>query len=150
VFALLSDVANDPTGQACNIVPFTQFATDLAHGTLPAFSNIVPDLCNDAHDCGLDVADNWLRSNIAPLIASPMFQRDGLLIIVFDEAGGDNSNGGGRVVWVAVSPKSKPAYRSGTLYQHPSTLRLMLKGLGITTFPGAAATAPDLSEFFTP
>src|SRR5205823_5650810 len=29
VFALLSDVANDPTGQACNIVPFTQFATDL-------------------------------------------------------------------------------------------------------------------------
>src|SRR5436309_5330412 len=150
VFALLSDVANDPTGQACNNVPFTQFTTDLANGTLPAFSNIVPNLCNDAHDCSLDVADSWLQTNIAPLIASPVFQQDGLLIIVFDEAGGDNTNGGGRIVWVAVSPKAKRGYQSTTLYQHQSTLRLILKGLGVNVFPGAAASAPDMSEFFTP
>src|SRR5207237_204186 len=108
VFALLSDVANDPTGQACNIVPFTQFATDLANGALPTFSNVVPNLCNDAHDCSLSTADSWLRTNIAPLLARPVFQQNGLLIIVFDESGGDNTNGGGRVVWVAVSPQSKP------------------------------------------
>jgi acid phosphatase len=150
IFPLLSDVANDPTGQGCNNVPFTQFATDLANGTLPTFSNIVPNLCNDAHDCSLTTADNWLKTNIAPLIASPVFQQDGLLIIVFDEAGGDSSHGGGRVYWVAVSPKSKPNYQSTTLYQHPSTLRLILQGLGVTVFPGAAATAPDMSEFFTP
>src|SRR5438093_881307 len=106
VFALLSDVANDPA-QTNRLVPFSQFATDLANGPLPTFSNIVPNLCNDAHDCGLDVADSWLQTNIAPLIASPVFQQDGLLIIVFDEAGGDNTNGGGRIVWVAVSPKAK-------------------------------------------
>src|SRR5213596_1195862 len=94
VFALLSDVANDPTGQACNNVPFTQFTTDLANGTLPAFSNIVPNLCNDAHDCSLSTADSWLQTHIAPLIASPVFQQDGLLIIVFDESGGDNTLGG--------------------------------------------------------
>ena len=150
VFALLSDVANDPTGQACNIVPFTQFATDMTNGALPTFSNIVPNLCNDAHDCSLGTADSWLRTNIAPLIASPVFQQNGLLIIVFDESGGDNTNGGGRVVWVAVSPKSKPGYQSTTLYQHPSTLRLILKGLGVTTYPGAAATAPDMDELFNP
>ena len=149
IFPLLSDVANDPV-QACNNVPFTQFATDLANGTLPHFSNIVPNLCNDAHDCSLSTADTWLKNNIDPLIKSAMFQRDGLLIIVFDESGGDNTNGGGRVVWVAVSPKSKPAYQSTTLYQHQSTLRLILKGLGVNVFPGAAATAPDMSEFFTP
>src|SRR5947207_9108009 len=34
VFALLSDVANDAV-QRNNLVPFTQFATDLANGTLP-------------------------------------------------------------------------------------------------------------------
>jgi uncharacterized protein YjdB len=151
VFALLSDVANDPTGQACNIVPFTQFATDLANGTLPAFSNIVPDLCNDAHDCSLGTADSWLQTNIAPLIASPVFQQDGLLIVVFDESGGDNTLGGGKVYWVAISPsKSKRGYQSTTTYQHQSTLRLILKGLGINTFPGDAATAPDMSEFFNP
>src|SRR6266516_1171649 len=150
VFALLSDVANDPTGQACNNVPFTQFATDLANGTLPAFSNIVPNLCNDAHDCSLSTADSWLRTNIAPLLASPVFQQDGLLIVVFDESGGDNTLGGGKVYWAAISPKAKRGYQSTTTYQHPSTLRLILKGLGINTFPGAAATAPDMSEFFNP
>jgi len=147
IFPLLSDVANDPV-QACNNVPFTQFATDLANGTLPHFSNIVPNLCNDAHDCSLSTADNWLKTNIDPLIKSAMFQQDGLLIIVFDESGGDNINGGGRVVWVAVSPKSKRGYQSTTLYQHQSTLRLILEGLGVSALPGAAATAPDMEEFF--
>src|SRR5205809_377018 len=150
VFALLSDVANDPSGQACNIVPFTQFATDLANGRLPSFSNIVPNLCNDAHDCSLGTADSWSQTHIAPLIASPVFQQDGLLIIVFDEAGGDNTLGGGRVYWAAISPKSKRGYQSTTTYQHPSTLRLILKGLGVNVSPGAAASAPDMSEFFTP
>ena len=149
VFALLSDVANDTT-QRKNLVPFTQFATDLANGTLPHYSNIVPNLCNDAHDCPLTTADDWLRTNIAPLLASAAFQRDGLLVIVFDEAGSDNTNGGGRIAWVVVSPKAKPGYQSTTLYQHQSTLRLTLDALGITSFPGAGAAAPGMGEFFTP
>ena len=120
VFALLSDVANDPTGQACNI------------------------------DCPLSTADDWLKTNIDPLIKSSTFQQNGLLIIVFDESASDNTNGGGRVAWVAVSPKAKPTYQSTTLYQHQSTLRVILKGLGVTLYPGAAASAPDMDEFFTP
>jgi len=149
IFALLSDVVND-TAQRRNLVPFTQFPTDLANGTLPHYSNIVPNLCNDAHDCSLSMADTWLRNNIAPLLASATFQQDGLLIITFDEAGGDNTHGGGRVAWVVVSPKAKRGYQSATLYQHPSTLRLTLEALGITTFPGAGGTAAAMGEFFTP
>jgi acid phosphatase len=148
-FALLSDVVNDST-QRRNLVPFTRFATDLADGTLPDYSNIVPNLCNDAHDCSLATADAWLRTNIAPLLASATFQQDGLLIITFDEAGSDNAHGGGRVAWVVISPKAKPGYQSTTLYQHQSTLRLTLEALGISMFPGAAATAPAMSEFFAP
>ena len=110
----------------------------------------MPDLCNDAHDCSLTTADTWLRNNIAPLLANPTFQNDGLLIITFDESSGDNANGGGRVVWVAVSSKSKLGYQSTTLYQHEATLRLILKSLGISSYPGAAATAPDMDEFFNP
>jgi hypothetical protein len=41
-----------------------------------------------------------------------------------------------------------PGYQSTTLYQHESTLRLMMEGLGVTDLPGAAATAPDMAEFF--
>ncbi|HXG95917.1 MAG TPA: alkaline phosphatase family protein [Gemmatimonadales bacterium] len=148
-FALLSDVANDSL-QRRNLVPFTQFATDLAGGTLPDYSNIVPNLCNDAHDCPLATADSWLRTHIAPLLASATFQQDGLLVITFDESDSDNAHGGGRIAWVVVSPKAKRGYQSATLYQHQSTLRLTLEALGITQFPGAAAAAPAMSEFFTP
>jgi len=148
-FALLSDVANDSTERK-NLVPFTQFATDLANGTLPDYANIVPNLCNDAHDCPLATADTWLRTQIAPLLASATFQQNGLLIITFDESDNDIRYGGGRIAWVVVSPKAKRGYQSTTLYQHQSTLRLTLEALGITLFPGAAAAAPAMSEFFQP
>src|SRR6266516_187056 len=143
----LSDVHDNPA-QASNVVPFTQFAVDLARNTLPNYSFIVPNLCNDAHDCSLDVADAWLRTNIDPLIQSAQFQRDGLLIITFDEAGGDSRNGGGRVAWLVVSPKAKRGYQSTSLYQHESTLRLTLKALGVTAFANEAAVAPDMDAFF--
>jgi uncharacterized protein YjdB len=147
----LSDVHDNPT-QANNVVPFTQLATDLAANALPNWAMVVPNLCNDAHDCSLNVADTWLQTNIDPLVKSTVCQQSNCLILfLFDESGGDNTNGGGRVYWVAVSPtKSKRAYQSTTLYQHEATLRLTLKGLGVTVFPGAAATAPDMSEFFNP
>jgi hypothetical protein len=44
---------------------------------------------------------------------------------------------------------AKGGYQSTTFYQHESVLRLMLEGLGVTTLPGAAATAPKMWEFFT-
>jgi hypothetical protein len=147
--SFFSDVVDD-SAQRQRLVPFSQFATDLAGDSLPNFAFVVPNLCNDAHDCSLPTADAWLQTNIAPLLASSSFQQDGLLIIVFDEAHSDDTHGGGRVAWVAVSPKAKPGYASSALYQHESTLRLMAEGLGLTSFPGAADTAANMSEFFTP
>lgn len=147
--SFFSDVVNDST-QIKNLVPFTQFATDLAGNSLPNYAFITPNLCNDAHDCSLQTADAWLQTNIAPLLANPSFQADGLLIITFDEADTDNTNGGGRVFWLALGLKVKHGYTSTTLYQHENTLRLMAEGLGLTSFPGAAATASNMAEFFTP
>jgi len=147
-FSLLSDVQNSTT-QAANIVPFTQFATDLANNSLPNFSFIVPDVNNDAHDGTLATADSWLQSNMAPLIASSTFQSGGLLVILFDEGElSDFNHGGGQVAAVIVSSNGKPNFQSQTLYQHQSTLRLVLEALGVKKFPGQAATAPEMAEFF--
>ena len=144
----LSEVINSST-QILNLVPFTQFATDLASGRFADYSFITPNLCNDAHDCSLATADAWLKTNIDPLIQSSSFQNGGLLIIVFDESASDNTRGGGRVAWVAVSPEfSKAAYQSTMLYQHQSTLRLMMQGLGLTTYPGKAKSAANMAELF--
>ena len=96
----------------------------------------------------LIVADTWLQANISPLIADANFQKSGLLIIAFDEAEtSDTTNGGGHVAVVLVSPQLKQAYQSTTLYQHQSLERFSLEMLGVTTIPGAGATAPDMSEF---
>jgi hypothetical protein len=148
-FSLLSDVQNDPN-QAANIVPFSQFASDLANNTFPQYSFIAPNVNDDAHNGTLAAADSWLQSNIAPLLSSSTFQKSGLLIITFDESENtDLDHGGGHVVTVIVSSQSKTKYQSQTMYQHQSTLRLVLSASGATSFPGMAGSAPDMSEFFT-
>jgi hypothetical protein len=146
-FTFFSDV--NGTAQANNLVSFSQFSSDLAGGNLPDFSFIVPNALNDAHDGTLAAADQWLNANIAPVIASSSFQNNGLLVIVFDESVlTDTSHIGGHVAAVVIGPKAKNGYQSTTFYQHQSTLRLMLSTLGVTSYPGAAAAAPDMGEFF--
>jgi acid phosphatase len=157
-FVYFSDVQNSPA-QASNLVPFTQLATDMANNALPDYAFIVPNANDDAHNCPaglstctsnqmLAAADQWLSTNISPLLTSTSFQ-DSLLIITFDEAEDtDVENGGGHVPAVIVSPMAKAGYQSTTLYQHESTLRLMMEGLGVTDLPGAAANAPEMTEFF--
>ncbi len=150
-----SDVRGDPNQQQ-NLVPFTQLATDIANHTLPNYGFIVPNLNDDAHNGTLAQADTWLQANIPQLLNSPDFNTPGggLLIITFDEAETSDSNfGGGHVVWVAIGPNVRlqyPPLKSEfpvRLYQHPSTLRFMMQLLGLSSFPGDAAKAPDMTEF---
>jgi phosphatidylinositol-3-phosphatase len=148
-FTYLSDVQKN-SSEAANIVPFSQFATDLGNNALPQYSFIVPNLVDDAHDGTLAQADAWLQANIAPLIADSAFQRSGLLIITFDEgAQADVNHGGGQIATLIISSAAKKGFQSKTFYQHQSVLRLILASSGVNTFPGMAATAPDMTEFFT-
>jgi hypothetical protein len=76
-------------GGACpaNVVSFTQFAADLPGG-LPRFTWITPDLCHDGHDCSAQTADAWLQTIVPLITASPSWQRNGVLMIVWDEGTG--------------------------------------------------------------
>lgn len=147
-FSYFTDVVNS-SSQAQNLVSLSQFNSDLANNQLPSFSFLVPDLLNDAHDGTLQLADAWLQQNIAPLISNSAFQQGGLLIIVFDEAEtSDSANGGGHVAALIISAKAQPGHQSTTLYQHQSTLRLILQGLSVPAYPAAASNAPEMGEFF--
>jgi phosphoesterase family protein len=147
-------------------VSSTQIAKDIASGTLPNFAFITPDGDHDMHNCGTDLgacfwtADQWLKYNIGPLLATAPFQPggDGLLIIWTDEADLNTDNRcsatvltgcGGHIVVAMYGPQVKAGYKSVTTYHHPSVLKTMLEALGETsTFPAAAQTAPDMREFF--
>ncbi|HWC20641.1 MAG TPA: alkaline phosphatase family protein [Terriglobales bacterium] len=150
-FAYFTDVINDPN-QAANIVPFSQFAGDVNAGRLPTFSLVIPNLPDDAHSCATGVtcddnsmlatADQWLKNNLAPLLAGAQFQRNGLLLITFDESNlADLRNGGGRVPLIAVGPKAKAGAQSTVVYRHQNTLKTVCALLGITYCPGGAASA---------
>jgi phosphatidylinositol-3-phosphatase len=147
-FAYFSDVAN--SSEKYNLVPFHgTFTADLTNQRLPQFSFIVPNMLDDAHDGSLSTADSWLKTNIGPLLASPLFQKDGILIIVFDEsAGSDTQHGGGHVAAVVIGPKVKAGYKSSTLYQHQNTLKTLMKALGLSSFPGVAGSAPAMTDMF--
>lgn len=158
-FAYFSDNRNG-SGQQNNIVPFSQFTSDVANGALPNFSFVVPDLEHDAHDCPdgssnctdtdmLWAADQFLQMQIAPLLNSAQFQKDGLLVIWWDEGfDSDTAYGGGHVAVTLIGPSVKRGFRSSNLYQHQSLLRTISEGLGITPV-GAAASAPSMAEFFS-
>src|SRR3954451_77606 len=83
-FAYVSDVVNS-SNQRQNLVSFSRFKTDRDANQLPDFSFVIPNVCNDAHDCSLATADNWLKTNIAPLLTTTPFQSggDGILMLVF-------------------------------------------------------------------
>ena len=137
-----------------NIVPFTQFAIDLANDQLPNYSIIIPNVNNDAHDGSVGQADAWLSKNVAPVLNHPSFQPggDGLMFVTFDEcdaaAGGDCNGDPERIYTAVIGPKVKSGTKSNTFYQHQSTLRTILDAFGITIYPGAAASTSEMRDFF--
>lgn len=157
-FAYMTDVLGS-SAESANLVPFTQLSADMTAGTLPSFGFIAPNAEDDAHDCPgggsvcldsakLTAADNWLKTHIDPLIHSPALASS-VFIIVFDESlDVDLVNGGGQVAWVMAGSHVKSAFKSTTLYQHQSTLRLLMDLLGVSDHPGNSATAQTMGEFF--
>ena len=166
-FPYYSDVYNNQT-QADNIVPFSEFAGDLAAKNMPSLVYIAPDGCDDAHDCASYpghvnlTADTWLQTNvIGPLTDpngyGPTFDDGDLLIVAFDESRNDNQNGGGKIFIAMVSPKySKLAYNSTISYGEGALACTLLQGLGLTaTYGDACSTQPPtqyataaMSDFF--
>ncbi len=154
-FTYFSDVQNNPSMAQANIVGFGQFNSDIRAGHLPQYSFVVPNMISDAHDCPssisacLAITDIWLQTNLATLLADPTFRSDGVLIIWFDESETDNTNGGGHVPLIFISPAwSKSGFVSQTFGQHENTLRFTMDALGVTSVPGAGASAHGWTEFF--
>ena len=145
-----SDVLDNASLQQNSIVPFEQLAADLAANQLPNYSIIIPDLQNDAHDGTLAQADTFLSDSVAPLLNAPAFQPggDGLMIVTFDECDAAVGACPEQVYTTVIGPQVKPGTVSNSLYRHESTLRTIMDALGVGVYPGASATAPDMTDFF--
>lgn len=163
----------DINTESAHYVCFSQFATDLANHALPNLSWLVPNGCDDAHDCKVSAFDNWLKTELSPLLASSYFGPggDGLLIITWDEDDGSGSPNcdtttlglgcGGQVETVLVSPAVKLGYKSyagdpanyssanGPTYDGGNILVTMAGVLGLPTSGlGSAAVRVPMADFF--
>jgi phosphatidylinositol-3-phosphatase len=141
-----SDIIDTPQQQQ-NIVPFSNFAGDLATGNLPDYAIIVPNLLHDAHNGTPAMADAWLKQNIGPLVSSPYFQpgSNSVLFITFDNGNNDDQ---GQVFTAVVGATVIPGIKVNTYFQHQNTLRTMMELLGLRNFPGASASAAPMNQFF--
>jgi acid phosphatase len=119
-FLYFRDVA-DSRGRRRRVVPFTRFAPDLAGGRLPDFSLVVPNLCNDMHDCSVATGDAWLKAHVVPLLQSRVL-RDGVVFVVFDE-GTTDFGGGGRIEALALGPTVRRGSRFRRATNHYGLLR---------------------------
>ncbi len=68
---------------------FSVFPTDFT--TLPSVGIVVPNLCNDMHDCSVSTGDTWLKNNIGAY-ATWAKAHNSLLVVTFDEDDHSASN----------------------------------------------------------
>jgi phosphatidylinositol-3-phosphatase len=117
---------------------------DVAAGTLPSFSFITPNLCNDTHDCSVATGDAWLARWVPRLIAGPNYRAGNTLIVLTWDEGVGAAN---QIPTVVVAPSVPPATRSGVRFDHYGLLRTTEELLGLPPL-GAAAGAPSLRADF--
>lgn len=135
--------ADDRTACQSDNVSLDEFLPDL-QASLPAFSLITPDICNDMHDCPVATGDAWLQPLVDAITSSATY-REGrtAVFIVFDE-----SEGGGTMPLFVIAPGVAPGTRVDTELDHYSLLAFAEDAFGITAHLGAAATAPNLAAAF--
>lgn len=164
----LVDLKAQMPAEMARHVDMNQWLADVAGGNLPNFAFITPDGDHDMHNCDtvplstcLQIADQFLKDNLTPLLARPEFQPggDGLLIIWADEADLDGIDDrcsatiktgcGGHVVVTMIGPNVKQGYKSTTTYHHENVLRTIMDALGLPSpYPGAADSVGNMAEFF--
>src|SRR3954447_22599265 len=119
--------------------------TDLDTAKLPALSVIVPDICNDTHDCPVATGDAWLRQWVSAILDSSTYRAGRTaLFLTYDEGDGADE----RVPTVVVAPAVPSGTSVDTALDHYSLLATTEQLLGLPTDLGAAATAPSMRSPF--
>jgi hypothetical protein len=138
-------------------VPYTQLASDLSAGTLPAFSFVTPNLIDDMHDGTIAQGDSWLSSNLPTILNSSEYQSGTTAVfLTWDEGSGGSSgedcsanttDNSCHVATIVVSPSTVAGSTSGTLFNHYSLLGTAEQLLGEPLL-GQAASSTMLTSAF--
>lgn len=115
-------------------------ARDLHQGTLRRFSLVVPNLCDDEHDCPITVGDHWLRTWIPLLLTSPAYKSGQTVLVITYDEGTSNDN---HVYTVAVNPSIQPDTTISTPLTHYSLLKTIQQLLKLPCLAHSCDTATN-------
>ena len=147
-WAYFSDVASKTNCRRFDVPSGTVAAgalrNDVLAGRLPSVGLLVPDMCHDAHDCSLGIADNWLKRWMDMIVAAPDFRAGRLAVVItFDE---DDRASGNKVLTTVVAPGTRGVV-SRTAYTHYAWTRYAGEVSGAALLRGAS-TATSLRPGF--
>jgi hypothetical protein len=112
---------------------------DLTNNTLPSFSLITPNVCNDTHDCSITTGDTWLSRWLPVILGSQSYQAGRTAVVVLYDEDTPVPN-------FVVAPSVIPGTVVTGAYSHYSLLRATEEMLGITNLLLNAGTAPSLRQ----
>ena len=116
--------------------PFTAFpARDFA--ALPTVSFVIPNLCNDMHNCSTGTGNAWVQAHIGPY-ANWALTHHSLLIVDFDE----NDYGPGNLIPTIFYGGMVRPGRYGEPITHYSVLRTIENLYGLRPIGQAAHATP--------
>jgi phosphatidylinositol-3-phosphatase len=141
----------DSRARCANVVPLSELGGALSTGTLPAFSWITPDLCDDGHNCANSIVSRFLASIVPQLL--PALGPQGLLAITWDEGSSDSGccklAAGGRVGLILLGTQVRAGARLDAPADHYSLLALIEQVFGLPRLREAAcACTPSLDGAF--
>jgi hypothetical protein len=125
-------------------VPLDRFSGDVASGRLPNVGLVVPDLCNDAHDCALGSADAWLRDHLEPIFDGPDWRAGRLAVVI--TADEDDHHQDNLVLTTVLHPDLHTTVVDDPL-THLSLSRSYAEVAGVPALR-EAASAPSLLQAF--
>jgi hypothetical protein len=145
-FVHYSGLLNNRSRCEAHVVSTANLLADLQTGNLANYTWITPNMCNDMHDCSIATGDAWLAKLVPKILASPAWDRNSVLFIVFDE-GTSATGGGGRIPFIAVSGRTPAGLKVATTYNHYNLLATIEKSWGVPPL-GQASGAAIMYEFF--
>ena len=132
----------------CNAfdTPETGFGAAVSSNALPNAGMLIPNQCNDAHDCSLGTADGWLKNRLPNILASSDFTSGKLAVVV--TADEDDNTSGNKVLTVVLHASLDGSHKVvSTALTHYSLSRFYSQTTGGSPLRKAAA-APDMAEAF--
>jgi acid phosphatase len=125
-------------------VPLSALSGDVSRGRLPDVGMVIPNLCNDAHDCSLAAANSWLRSKVGTVMAGPDFTSGRLAVVI--TADEDDRHSGNKVLTVVAQASLHGKVVSAPL-DHDGLSRSLSQVTGTSPLRHARGAASVLGAF---